>query len=247
MNALRPYAGYSAIRMRISDADSTYNSMQLYATKRRGDFQFTVSYTLGKALTNASGNGDNDAPEAVGDLDYLYGPATFDRRHAFVNTLTYRLPWLRDHGGLLEAIAGGWEVSSKYRFQSGQYFTATGNSSIGNRRADYTGAEIDIDGDELRWFNTAAFTNPPDDRAGTATVGQIEGPSFKQMDISMRKNFRFGGRYNVTPIIDVFNLFDTVNFANFPASSLDANNAAFGTLTSAQPSRSFQFGVRFDF
>ena len=247
VNALRPYAGYSAIRMRISDADSTYNSMQLYATKRRGDFRFTVSYTLGKALTNASGNGDNDAPEAVGDLDYLYGPATFDRRHAFVNTLTYRLPWLRDHGGLLEAIAGGWEVSSKYRFQSGQYFTATGNSSIGNRRADYTGAEIDIDGDELRWFNTAAFTNPPNDRAGTATVGQIEGPSFRQMDISMRKNFRFGGRYNITPIIDVFNLFDTVNFANFAASSLDANNAAFGTLTSAQPSRSFQFGVRFDF
>ena len=247
VNALRPYAGYSAIRMRISDADSTYNSMQLYATKRRGDFQFTVSYTLGKALTNASGNGDNDAPEAVGDLDYLYGPATFDRRHAFVNTLTYRLPWLRDHGGLLEAIAGGWEVSSKYRFQSGQYFTATGNSSIGNRRADYTGAEIDIDGDELRWFNTGAFTNPPNDRAGTATVGQIEGPSFKQMDISMRKNFRFGGRYNITPIIDVFNLFDTVNFANFATSSLDANNAAFGTLTSAQPSRSFQFGVRFDF
>ncbi len=42
--------------------------MQLYATKRRGDLQFTVSYTLGKVITNASGNGDNDAPEAAGDL-----------------------------------------------------------------------------------------------------------------------------------------------------------------------------------
>jgi hypothetical protein len=247
VNALRPYAGYSAIRMRISDATSHYNSLQLYATKRRGDFQFTVSYTLGRALTNASGNGDNDAPEAVGDLDSLWGPATFDRRHAFVNTLTYRLPWLRDHGGVLEAVAGGWEVSSKYRFQSGQYFTATGNSSIGNRRADYLGGEVDIDGDETRWFNTAAFANPPDDRRGSATVGQIEGPPFKQMDISVRKNFRFARRYSVTPIIDVFNLFDTVNFANFAGSSLDANNAAFGTLTSAQPARSFQFGFRFDF
>jgi hypothetical protein len=246
-NALRPYAGYSAIRMRLSDADSRYDSMQLYATKRRGDFQFTVSYTLSKATTNASANGDNDAPEAVGDLDYLYGPASFDRRHAFVNTLTFRPPWLRERGGIIEGIAGGWEISSKFRYQSGQYFTATGNSSIGNRRADYTGAEIDIDGDELRWFNTSAFSNPPDDRRGSATVGQIEGPPFKQMDISMRKNFRFGGRYNITPIIDVFNLFDTVNFANLGGSSLDANNAAFGTLTSAQPSRSFQFGVRFDF
>ena len=123
-------------------------------------------------------------------------------------------------------------------------FTATGNSSIGGRRADYTGAEIDIDGDELRWFNTAAFTNPPDDRRGTATVGQIEGPPFKQMDMSMRKNFRFGGRYNLTPIFDVFNLFNTVNFGN---PNTDANNEAFGTINSAQPSRQFQFGVRFDF
>jgi hypothetical protein len=244
VNALRPYAGYSEIRMRISDATSTYNSMQLYATKRRGDFQFTVSYTLGRALTNASGNGDNDAPEAVGDLDYLWGPATFDRRHAFVNTLTYRLPWLRDRGGVLEGLAGGWEVSSKFRYQSGQYFTASGNSSIGSRRADYVGGEIDIDGDETRWFNTAAFANPPDDRRGTATVGQIEGPPFRQMDVSLRKNFRFGGRYNITPIFDVFNLFNTVNFGS---PNTNANAQEFGTINSAQPPRQWQFGVRVDF
>jgi hypothetical protein len=247
VNALRPYAGYSAIRMRLSDAESTYNSLQLYATKRRGDLQFTVSYTFGKVITDASGNGDNDVPEAAGDRSYLAGPATFDRRHAFVNTLTYRIPWLRDHGGLLEALAGGWEISSKYRFQSGQYFTATGNSSIGNRRADYLGGEVDIDGTETRWFNTDAFANPPNDRRGSATVGQIEGPSFRQLDMSMRKDFRFGGRYHVTPIFDVFNVFNTVNYGNFATSSLDANNAAFGSLTTAQPPRQFQFGVRFDF
>ena len=159
--------------------------LQLYATKRRGDFQFTVSYTLGKALTNASANGDNDAPEAVGDLDYLYGPASFDRRHAFVNTLTYRLPWLRERGGFLEAIAGGWEISSKFRYQSGQSFTATGNSSIGNRRADYTGAEIDIDGDEFQVVQHGGLHQPagrsrrhgdgrPDRRAAVQADGHLD-------------------------------------------------------------------------
>jgi hypothetical protein len=244
VNALRPYAGYSAIRMRLSDSESSYNSLQLYATKRRGDLQFTVSYTLSKVITDASGNGDNDAPEAVGDRDYLRGPASFDRRHAFVNTLTYRVPWLRDRGGALEALAGGWEVSSKFRYQTGQYYTATGNSSIGGRRADYAGGEIDIDGDETRWFNTAAFTNPPDDRRGSATVGQIEGPSFKQMDLSMRKNFRFAGRYTITPIFDAFNIFDTVNFG---APNTNVADGGYGTINTAQPSRQFQFGVRFDF
>lgn len=243
-NFLRPYKGFSSIRMRVSDASSQYHSMQLYGTKRTGDFQFTVSYTLGRTLTNASGNGDNDTVDGAGDLDFFYGPASFDRRHAFVNTLTYRLPWLRDRGGLLEAVLGGWEASSKYRYQSGAFFTPVGNSSIGSRRAEYLGGEIDIDGDELKWFNTSAFSNPPEDRRGTATVGQIGGPSFQQMDMSFRKNFTFGGHYRLTPIFDVFNLFNTVNLGN---PNVNANDVAFGTINSAQPPRQFQFGLRFDF
>lgn len=243
-NFLRPYKGFSSIRMRVSDASSQYHSMQLYGTKRTGDLQFTVSYTLGRVLTNASGNGDNDTVDGGGDLDFFYGPATFDRRHAFVNTLTYRVPWLRDRGGVLEAFLGGWEASSKFRFQSGQFLTPVGNSSVGSRRAEFVGGDIAIDGDRARWFNTAAFSNPPEDRRGSATVGMIEGPSFKQLDMSFRKNFRFGGRYNLTPIFDVFNLFNTVNLFN---PNVNANDVAFGTINGAQPPRQFQIGARFDF
>ena len=155
------------------------------------------------------------------------------------------MPFLLDRGDWLEAIAGGWEVSGKVRAQSGQYYTATGDSSIGNRRANYTGAEIALDdGDELRWFNTDAFTVPAEDARGTATVGQILGPSFYQWDLSFRKNFRFGGRYQATPIFDVFNLFNRVNFG---APNTDVSSGAYGTINSAQPSRQFQLGVKFDF
>jgi hypothetical protein len=244
-NFLRPYRGYSEIRMRLSDADSNYDSLQLYATKRRGTLQFTASYTLGKVITNASGNGDNDTAEAPGDLEYTRGPASFDRRHAFVGTFTYRVPFLLDRGDLLEAIAGGWEVSGKVRVQSGQYYTATGNSSIGGRRANYTGAEIALDDrNELRWFNTDAFTVPDEDARGTATVGQILGPSFYQWDLSLRKNFRFGGRYQATPIFDVFNVFNRVNLGG---PDTNVSSGGYGTINSAQPSRQFQLGVRFDF
>jgi Carboxypeptidase regulatory-like domain len=244
-NFLRPYKGYSAIRMRMSDADSEYNSLQLYATKRRGQIQFTVSYTLGKATTNASGNGDNDTAEAPGDLEYTRGPASFDRRHALVNTFTYRPPYLIDRNDWLSAIAGGWELSGKMRYQSGQYLTPTGDSSIGGRRADYVGGEVSIDdANETRWFNTAAFTVPAEDQRGTATVGQIEGPSFYQWDLSLRKNFRFNERFNLTPIFDVFNVFDRVNLGN---PNTNVSSGAYGTIGSAQPSRSFQFGVRMDF
>ena len=221
--------------------------MQLYATKRRGDFQFTVSYTLGKVLTNASGNGDNDAPEAVGDLDYLYGPATFDRRHAFVNTLTYRLPWLRDRGGVLEAVAGGWEVSSKYRFQSGQYFTATGNSSIGNRRADYIGGEIDIDGDELQLVQHGGVHQPAgrsarhgDGRTDRGPVVQADG-HLDAEELPLRRALQpHADHRRVQPV-------QHGELRQLRGSSLDANNAAFGTIDVGAAVAQFQFGVRFDF
>ena len=117
----------------------------------------------------------------------------------------------------------------------------------GSWRSKFSGqlAEIRIDDrNELRWFNTDAFTVPAEDAKGTATVGQILGPSFYQWDLSMRKNFRFGGHYVVSPIFDVFNLFNRLNLG---APNTDVSNLAYGTINSAQPSRQFQLGVKFDF
>ena len=53
-NALRPYKGFSAIRLRMSDSNSNYNALQLYAAKRRGSSTMTVSYTWSHALADTS-------------------------------------------------------------------------------------------------------------------------------------------------------------------------------------------------
>ena len=37
-NYLRPYKGYSNIRMRLTDAESSYHALQVFLSKRRGDF-----------------------------------------------------------------------------------------------------------------------------------------------------------------------------------------------------------------
>src|SRR6185312_2814231 len=106
-NALRPFKGYSAIRMRISDSNSNYNALQMYAKKSKGDLTMSVSYTWSKALGDASGNGDN--PEDPFNRAFNYGPLSFDRRHIFVTTYTYRLPFFRRADGLLKNTLGGWE------------------------------------------------------------------------------------------------------------------------------------------
>jgi hypothetical protein len=48
----------------------------------------------------------------------------------------------------------------------------------------------------------------------------------------------------VSPIFDVFNLFNRLNLG---APNTDVSNLAYGTINSAQPSRQFQLGIKFDF
>jgi len=243
-NALRPYKGYSAIQQRRSEARSDYNGLQLYFNKRRGDFTFTVGYTLSKVETDANGFGENPIDN---DLANNYGPASYDRRHVFVSTWTYRVPWLKDRRNILGQALGGWEVSGITRAQSGQYLTATGNTSIGTRRADYVdGQDIQIsDGDENRWFNTGAFVRAPDARRGTASVGQIVGPAYYVWDVSFRKKFSITSSVKLGVQADVFNLFDRVNLNN---PNIETTNTSYGRISStAGPARQMQIGARLEF
>ena len=128
---------------------------------------------------------------------------------------------------------------------SGQYLTATANTLIGVRRADYTGEEIALDDrDERRWFNTAAFVAAPVDRRGNATVGQIQGPHWRQVDISMKKRFRFTRTASLEVRGEVFNLLNTVNLNN---PNTQTTNSAYGTITSARIPRQSQFTLSFRF
>lgn len=241
-NFLRPYKGYSSIRQRRSEAESDYNGLQLYATKRQGDFSFTVGYTLSKVLTNANGFGDDVEGQ---NLAYNYGPGSNDRRHIFVSTYTYRVPFFKERGGLMEAVLGGWEVSGITRLQSGGYLTPSGNTSIGGRRADYLGGEVGIsDANETRWFNTEAFGPAPEDRRGNAPIGIIQGPGRHTWDASFRKKVRIAGRSKVGVQADVFNLFNRVNLNN---PSVNFNDANYGRIASAGPPRQVQIGLRFEF
>jgi outer membrane receptor protein involved in Fe transport len=250
-NFLRPYRGYSSIRQRRSDAFSDYDALQLYVNKRRGDVTYTVSYTLSKATGLGSGNGDNPlaaegyVPGEPFDLDFFVGPTSYDRRHVMVSTWTYRVPFFRDRRNIAEVALGGWEVTGKVRWQSGQYLTVTGNTSIGTRRADYLGGDINLDSrSEEEWFNTAVFATAPDVRRGNSAIGIIEGPHQYTWDVSLRKNFNLLGRVRIGFRADVFNVFNRVNFNN-PNTTVTSND--FGTITSAKIPRQSQLGLRVTF
>jgi hypothetical protein len=244
-NALRPYKGYSAIRMRLSDSTSNYHAMQLYATKRKGDFLATFSYTWSKVLTDASGFNDN--PEDPFNRRYNYGPASFDRRHIFAATYTYKVPFFRHMNGFAKAALDGFEISGITRLQSGAYFTVVGNTSIGSRRADYLGGNVLIPNgqrSQSSWINRAAFAPAPDTRRGTGGVGTVEGPGTQVWDFSIRRRFAITERFKLQFQADIFNAFNRTNFRDM---EVNLANASFGTLTAAGPARNIQFGLKLTF
>lgn len=107
VNALRPYKGFSVINMYLSDSNSNYNSLQVYATKRKGNSTFSVSYTWSKALGDTVGGGNGDGVPTGEDpfnRRVNYGPLSFDRRHILVTSYTYRIPTLKDSNAFTKSV-----------------------------------------------------------------------------------------------------------------------------------------------
>lgn len=247
VNALRPFKGYTAIRMRMSDSTSNYHGMQLYMAKRKGDLLMTTSYTWSKVLTDASGFNDN--PEDPFNRKFNYGPATFDRRHVFALTYTYNVRMFARSHGFVKAVLDGYEISGVTRLQSGPYLTVTGtaNSVFGNRRADCISSETLFEDGERgpnNWARRDAFAIAPDTRRGTCGVGTLLGPGAQTWDFSIRRNFGLTERFNLRFQADIFNAFNRTNFRD-----LDSNlsNAAFGTISTSGPPRNIQFGLKLTF
>jgi hypothetical protein len=262
-NALRPYKGFSEIRMRLSDANSNYHGLQLYAAKRKGQLTMTASYTWSKSLADASGNGDGvDAGEDPFNRKLNYGPTTFDRRHIFVTTYTYRLPFFRKWNAVTRAALSGWELSGITRFQTGPLLTVRGATTIGTRRADYLGGEVNLPSSQRttdRWFNEEAFEPAADDQGGNSGRGIVLGPGRRLWDLSMRKRFGISESVNLQIQADFFNAFNQTNFGN-PSTDMPAfvttagadprqniKTSGFGSISSAAPGRNVQLGLKLTF
>ncbi len=241
---LRPYKGYTGILQRVSDASSHYYAMQLYAAKRKGDFLATLSYTWSKVLSDANVLTEQ-AEEGLNNRKFNYGVASFDRRHVFVATYTYTVPFFKKSSGFVKALLDGYEISGITRVQSGRPYTITAAAAIGGtRRADLVqGVDLYIK-DNRQWINPAAFAAAPGSRLGSSGVGIITGPLFTVTDFSVRKKFSFGEKRSLRIQGDIFNAFNRNNFNNIQTVVTNAN---FGVVNGSGQARSIQLGIKFGF
>jgi hypothetical protein len=138
-------------RWRTSGADSEYNSGQLRIDKRFSHgLQFGTSYTWSKNMDStsevfATGNTQSAlavVPAFLGGLKLDWGPSDYHRKHRFVTSFVWDLPFLRGNNSWAGKLLGGWQLNGILSFQSGAPFTIAngrdrnGDGQVGPDRPD---------------------------------------------------------------------------------------------------------------
>ena len=250
--------GLGQINLRESTSNSTYHSFQFTGKSTYKRSNFSLSYTLSKAIDDISL--DTLTQGSVGYQDPRNtrldkALADFDARHRLVFSWIYELPF--QGSGWSSKVIRGWEISTTGSFQSGNPFQpvlATDNSGSGefNDRPNLVG---DPSGPQTvgQWLNPAAFALPARGTFGNTGRNILTGPAFADVDLGLFKNTYFGkeDRFRAQLRAEFFNLANHPNFAQ-PLRSLAFPSTTFGTIANtrtptgdAGSARQIQLGMKF--
>jgi hypothetical protein len=258
--ALRPYKGYSALRIAENSARSLYNSLQLSADKRYSNgFKFGMAYTLSKSEDNASGL-RNVLWNTYDDSNF-WGPSSYDRTHVLSVYYIYDLPFWRDPTSLMKNLLGNWQISGSSFFRTGTPFSITRTNDIAGVGDGGNGQPVDLVGDiyansngkfsagagkdDNFVFNPAAFANPAAGKFGNSTRDIVRNPGDQQWDLAIFKNFSVTGTQKIQFRVEMFNF---INHPNLSGPIADITNTNFGrSITKDGSRRDIQLALRYLF
>ena len=258
---LRPVPELGSISGTATFGFGNYDALVTKLEKRfsRG-LQFLTSYTWGHALANSgttlsgsSGFGYRDNR----NISSSYSNAAWDIRHSFTTGFNYDLPFGRGRkfgsnmNPVLDVIAGGWQANGIFSFRTGQPFSVRSNGCQGVWANCFPDLVAGKDPNAApsggrrpgEWFDTANFLPPASLTQGNLGLQTNYGPSGRNVDFSLAKNFKFTERWNLQFRGEAYNL------ANTPQFGLPNNNRQdpnFGRVTSTAPGseRRMQFALR---
>jgi len=121
--------------------------------------------------------------------------------------------------------------------------TETGKShtrSRGRRRLVLRGRSILVD----RWFDTSVFSTPELYTYGNGGRNTVIGPGYRNSTLGLYKNFFIKERHRIQFRMEFFNAFNNVNLNN-PDTNFQSGNI--GRISSSDPARQIQFGLKYSF
>ncbi len=237
-----------------------YQAGTIAIKKRSANFQFDVSYTYTRNLTDVNGapiaSASSYATEFGNTLSNPYAPGTdygntpFARRERFLASFLYELPFGKgkaylNTNRLLDAVVGGWELSGVMLFQSGPFMSvATLNDPSGTGynlfnanggRADTVQGVNPYGGQSInQWINPNAYVDPANNigRFGDSTSGSVVGPGTQAVSLSLIKRFVIKENVRAEIGMQVANAFNHANYST--PNSLTLGESGFGQITALQ-------------
>ena len=183
----------------------------------------------------------------------------FDLTNIGSLSVDYQLPFGRtknlflgsnwgDHIG--NVALGGWAVNGIGSFSSGTPYSVTVTGDIANTgntevQADLVGNPNPAHRSANEWINPAAFAAPPRYSFGTFGRNALRSDGYRNLDLSVFKNFRLPGETSLQFRAEAFNATNSVVFS---APSSVVGTTTFGTVGStANTPRELQFALKLAF
>ena len=269
-------------------ANSNYHSLQVTVKKVVPYGSFAFNYVFSKSIDNDSTAENADAFSANGtatgliqnpfDLRLNRGLSDFNLKHNFNGSAVIDLPvgrghrFLGDSGPWMNALVGGWEVTSAMRWHSGfplspgngfnfptNFFLTSAGTLINPLKTHVTRnvGKVDANGNPVlpNLFSNkdaaladVTFTLPG--LPGSRNV--LTGPAYASLDTGINKSFRITERQRLQLRVTAFNVFNSVNFSDRTLSLDPTSQATFGTFTGTASQgqafgRQIEFGARYEF
>ncbi|MEP7365385.1 MAG: TonB-dependent receptor [Acidobacteriota bacterium] len=238
---LSQYPQYGSVQQRLVGAyRNRYQALQLQIQRPFvNGFNLVVGYNYNRERNEEY---FDDVDNFANNLTYQ--PAT-NARHRITGAAIYQLPFgkgrkfMASSHALVEGILGGWSLSGIITANTGTYLRfgtlqVSGDPSIDNPTKE-------------RMFDTSKFSVQPafTRRTNPLQYAGVKGPGFKNLDLTLAKEFAITERIKFELRMESYNATNTFNGAN-PNTTF--GSSSFGAITAQQAGyygRQFQYSGRF--
>jgi hypothetical protein len=257
------------------DGSAFYNAFQAQGEKRfTGGVSFLANYTYARLTSNTAIGSAPYSPNGMNAYNPRpeWGPSYIEQPYSFKLVGTYALPFGHGHkygnqGGIVSALAGGWQISAILNYAGGFPFGAQNSfnpllvnsfdrpnivSGVPlktfnyNRSKDYFTGQTPV---QPVQFTTNAFQNTGPWELGTAVRAYrgLRTPPLRLESFNVIKSFHIWESLQASIRLDYFNAFNRTQFQEPDNNSLDSTFGQITNLTSQISNRQGQATFRIDF